>query len=261
VTTNVTTSGDDTTHLAPARPSATDQPAGLGAEALLLDLDGTLVDSTPALQRSWLRWADEYAITHERLRGVVAHGLTADAIVRALLPPGDVAAAQKRIDELEVADVDGVVALPGAVGLLASLPAERWTIVTSGKRVVAEARLRAAGVTLPAVMVTADDVVRGKPDPEPYLLGAARLGVEPERCLVVEDAPAGLASGRAAGMHTVGVATTHDAVDLDADLVVGSLLDLRVDLRGDHGLDADTPAVTVGLVGSDARLRRWPTPR
>ena len=95
---------------------------------------------------------------------------------------------------------------------------------------VAEARLRAAGIDPPAALVTADDVRRGKPDPEPYLLGAARLGVEPARCLVIEDAPAGLAAGRAAGMQTVGVATTHEAADLDADLVVAGLQDLHVDV-------------------------------
>jgi sugar-phosphatase len=101
-----------------------------------------------------------------------------------------VPAAQRHIEELEASDVDGVTALPGARRLLAALPADRWAVVTSGTRAVAQARLRAAGLTCPR-LVTADDVRRGKPDPEPYLVGAAQLGVPPERCLVVEDAPAG----------------------------------------------------------------------
>nr|WP_238341886.1 HAD-IA family hydrolase [Actinopolymorpha rutila] len=203
------------------------------AEAVLLDLDGTLVDSTEALRRSWTTWAIEQELTQQDFAQVLGHGLTSSAIVAALVPPDRIAAAQARIDELEVEDVTGIVALPGAQAFVSSLPAGRWTIVTSGNRAVARARLRVAGLPVPDTLVSADDVRHGKPDPEPYLLGAKRLGIAPERCVVVEDAPAGLTSARAAGMATVAVTTHYERAELDADVVVGDLQNVRVEVDGD----------------------------
>lgn len=142
-----------------------------------------------------------------------------------------------RIEDLEVEDVSngGAVLLPGTRDLLDALPAERWAVVTSATRRLAEARLAAVGI-LPKTLVAADDITRGKPDPEPYLLAARTLGVDPARCVVFEDAPAGLQAGRAAGMTTVALATTHQAHELTADLVVKDLSALSV-LVTDAGVE------------------------
>ncbi|WP_189217368.1 MULTISPECIES: HAD family hydrolase [Streptomyces] len=198
------------------------------AEAMLFDNDGTLVSSVESVQRCWTRWAQEYGVTDAFAR-VELHGRTAAAIAADLLPAEAVPAAVARIEELEVEDVPngGVHLLPGTRELLDALPADSWAVVTSATRRLAEARLGAVGIR-PKAMVCADDVTRGKPDPEPYLLGARDLGVDPARCVVFEDAPAGLRAGRAAGMTTVALATTHHASELEADLVVEDLSALSV---------------------------------
>ncbi|MFC8518838.1 HAD-IA family hydrolase [Streptomyces sp. NPDC057257] len=194
------------------------------AQALLFDNDGTLVSSLESVDRCWTRWAAEYGITAEQFGRVALHGRPAAEIAADLLPAEVVAEAVARIELLEVEDVPngGVHLLPGTKDFLDSLPAERWAVVTSATRRLAEARLDAVGI-LPKTMITADDITRGKPDPEPYLLAARLLGVDPARCVVFEDAPAGLAAGRAAGMTTVALTTTHRAHELDADLVVKDL--------------------------------------
>lgn len=193
------------------------------AEALLFDNDGTLVSSPESVNRCWSRWAREFGVTEEDFVRVGLHGRPAAEIAADLLPADVLPRAVARIEELEVEDVvGGVVLLPGSADLLASLPAERWAVVTSASRRLAEARLGEVGVR-PKAMVTADDITRGKPDPEPFLLGARLLGVDPERCVVFEDAPAGLAAARAAGMRTVALTTTHQRSELDADVVVGDL--------------------------------------
>jgi mannitol-1-/sugar-/sorbitol-6-phosphatase len=195
-------------------------------DAVLFDMDGTLVDSTASVYRSWMHWAGEFGVPAERLAGW--HGVPAKAIVEAVLDAPRREAALARIEELEVLDADGgIVVLDGVHEALAALPAGRAAIVTSCTAPLARARIAATGLAAPSVVVTASEVVVGKPDPEPYLLGARRLGVDPARCLVVEDAPAGLASGRAAGAATLAVVTTHTAGELDADLVVGGLADVR----------------------------------
>ncbi|WP_405994493.1 HAD family hydrolase [Streptomyces sp. NBC_00986] len=194
------------------------------AEALLFDNDGTLVSSLESVRRCWTRWAEEFGITAEDFARVELHGRTAVAIAADLLPADVVPAAVARIEALEVEDVPngGATLLPGTRDFLDSLPADRWAVVTSATRRLAEARLAHAGI-LPKTLVVAEDVTRGKPDPEPYLLAARQLGVDPARCVVFEDAPAGLQAGRAAGMITVALATTHQPHELDADLVVSDL--------------------------------------
>lgn len=209
------------------------------AQALLFDNDGTLVSSLESVQRCWTRWAVEYGLTAEDFGRVELHGRPAAEIAADLLPADVVPEAVARIEKLEVEDVadGGVQLLPGTKDFLDALPADRWAVVTSATRRLAEARLDAVGI-LPKTLIAADDITRGKPDPEPYLLAARELGVDPAHCVVFEDAPAGLAAGRAAGMTTVALATTHQAHELDADLVVKDLSALvttggvEISLRG-----------------------------
>jgi len=180
----------------------------LACDAILFDLDGVLIDSSACITRNWAAWAAPHGIDVAAIMKV-AHGVRSIETIREVAPHLDAAAEAARLTALEVADTDGVVAMPGAHALLASLPDGAWTIVTSGNRDLAAARLAAVGLPVPAQMVTADDVTQGKPAPEPYLLGAQRLGVAPARCLVVEDAPAGIQAGRSAGIRVLGVASTH----------------------------------------------------
>ena len=196
--------------------------------AVLLDMDGTLVDSTAAIVRCWTTWAVEHGVSGERLLAARGHGRPAGDIVADLVPAQDVARALARITELEIADVGGVVQLPGVPELLSELPGDRWAIVTSCSAPLAAARMSAGGLPAPPVLVTVDDVRRGKPDPECFRLGAQRLGVDPADCLVVEDAPAGLAAAWAAGCATLAVRTTQPEGHLDADLVVDLLSAVRV---------------------------------
>jgi sugar-phosphatase len=207
------------------------------AQALLFDNDGTLVSSLASVDRCWTQWAMEYGITADEFARVELHGRPAAEIAADLLPAGIVPEAVARIEKLEVEDVPngGVHLLPGTLAFLDALPADRWAVVTSATRRLAEARLGAVGI-LPKTLVAADDITRGKPDPEPYLLAARELGVDPADCVVFEDAPAGLQAGRAAGMTTVALTTTHQAHELTADLVVRDLSALSV-LVADGGVE------------------------
>ena len=195
--------------------------------AVLFDMDGTLIDSIPVVIRSWVRWADEEDVDPRRLAGF--HGVPARGVIAALLPPERVDSAFDRIEAIEVADTEGITVLPGALDALAALSGDgqRCAIATSCTRPLADARLAATGLPAPAVVVTASDVIRGKPHPEPFLLAAARLGVDPADCLVVEDAPGGLEAGRAAGCATLAVSTTTAVADLVADAVVETLADVQ----------------------------------
>ncbi|WP_328724693.1 HAD family hydrolase [Streptomyces sp. NBC_00259] len=211
------------------------------ADALLFDNDGTLVSSLASVRRCWTRWAHEYGITAEDFARVELHGRPAAEIAADLLPADVVPEAVARIEQLEVEDVaGGVVLLPGTAALLGSLPAERWAVVTSATRRLGEARLTEAGIR-PKTLIAADDVTRGKPDPEPFLLAARTLGVDPARCVVFEDAPAGLTAGRAAGMTTVALATTHAASELVADIVVTDLSAVSAQATA-HGVEITATA-------------------
>jgi mannitol-1-/sugar-/sorbitol-6-phosphatase len=199
----------------PAAPSPGVAFADRTFDAVLFDMDGTLIDSVPAVDRSWRRWAAEQGLPDPE-SFQIQHGTPARSLIARLLPAERVDAAYERIQELELVDNEGVTMLAGTADALAELPAARQAIVTSCTRPLAEARMAASGLEARSVVVTADDVAHGKPDPDPFLLGAERLGVDPARCLVVEDAPAGIASARAAGCAVLAVTGTHSAAELAA---------------------------------------------
>lgn len=217
-----------------ATPTPTDLLAPLAGRrfaAVLFDMDGTLIDSTPVVERSWVTWALERGIDPQRLAD--QHGVPAAQIIRGLVSEPEIESALARLNALELGDVEGITMLPGGAESIAAVPERRRAIVTSCTATLATARIAASGLRAPSVVVTADDVPIGKPDPAPYLLGARRLGVHPADCLVVEDAPSGLASARAAGAATLAVTTTSPADRLDADVVVGTLADVRFVADGD----------------------------
>lgn len=206
-----------------ALPTPAEAFAGRTFDAVLFDMDGTLIDSAASADRSWRRWADEYGLAdpHEF---EVRHGVPATLVVPTLLPPEQVEAGIARILALEIADTGDIEVLPGAAEVLRFLPPGQVAIVTSCTRALASARIAGSGLVPPATVVTADDVPRGKPYPEPFRLGAERLGFAPERCLVVEDAPAGVTSGLGAGCAVLAVGGTHDLSLLgEADAGVSGL--------------------------------------
>ena len=207
----------------------------LPCRGLLFDSDGVLVDSDAVVLRSWTRWAHRWDMDPDAVTGVV-HGRRSADTVAVLLDPADRARALADIDRFEVEDAAGVTALPGAGQLLTSLPAGSWAVVTSGRRELARARLVAAGLPVPAVLVCAEDVPRGKPDPAGYLAAATGLGVPVADCLVLEYSPAGIAAGAAAGARVVGVG--ERAVATDVAVVVRDLTGLRWDGAALH-LPAD----------------------
>lgn len=199
--------------------------------AVLFDMDGTLIDSIPAVVRSWLRWADEEGVDPARLVGF--HGVPARGIAVKLLPADRVDAAVDRIEAIETADTEGITVLPGTLLALATLTGsgrdggDLCAIATSCTQPLATARIEATGLPAPRVVVTASDVRQGKPHPDPFLLAAQRLGVDPRECLVVEDAPGGLEAARGAGCATLAVTTTTVPADLLADAVVGTLAEVE----------------------------------
>lgn len=204
--------------------------------AILFDLDGVLVDSTRSVDRAWRVWAREQGIDEEKVIAI-AHGVRAIEVIRTVAPHLDAPTEVRKLEGREADDRDGVVVMPGAVELVRAIPEGRWGVVTSGTRRLATARLQLAGVPLPKALITADDVVRGKPDPEPYLKGAERLGVKAAECLVIEDAPAGIRSARAAAMKVVGITSTYGADPLsDADVVIGRLAEIRIGSDGERML-------------------------
>lgn len=181
----------------------------LSCAAVLFDVDGTLVDSTPLVERAAREWAAEYGIDPDEFLSD-AHGRRTLDRVADFLPPGQVHDATARLDALESTGTDGITALPGSVDLLANMSGLPHAFVTSMDKAQLKLRTTVAGVSLPPVVVTAEDVPDGKPDPSGYLQAARRLGVDPSACIVIEDAPAGIAAGRAAGATVLAVTTSHD---------------------------------------------------
>jgi sugar-phosphatase len=190
---------------------------------LLFDLDGTLVDSRVVVERHWGRFAARHDLDVAAVLSVM-HGVRSSDVIRMVAPDLDAAAEAALLDAGEEVDTDGLVAVRGAHEVLSGLAPGAWGIVTSGHRSLAQRRLEAVGLPVPAAMVCGDEVARGKPDPEGFLAGARLLGVAPAACVAFEDAPAGVQAARAAGMHVIGITTTHEAAQLPgADAVIGDL--------------------------------------
>lgn len=202
-------------------------------KGFLFDLDGTLVDSLPVVERSWCTWADRFGIPHDEVLNFI-HGKQAITSLRHFLPgrsEEEIQAEFRYLEAVEAQDTDGITALPGAVALLTQLDSAGipWAIVTSGSVPVAHARHRAGGLPDAKIFVTAERVKHGKPAPDAYLLGAELLGLAPQACAVVEDAPAGLLSGLSAGCRTIAVNVPADAPRLDeAEFVLTSLEELEI---------------------------------
>jgi sugar-phosphatase len=198
---------------------------------VLFDLDGVLVDSTPAVARVWAGWAREHGFDPDEVVRR-AHGRPSITTIRELLPGGDHEAEDREMERREIADVEGVIPLPGAMELLQALPLECWAIVTSCTRPLAGVRIRAAGLPQPTHLVTASDVLRGKPDPEPYLKGAQILGAPAAECVVIEDAPAGIRAGKAAGARVLALRTTASDAELreaGADWIIDDCSEILLD--------------------------------
>lgn len=197
------------------------------ASVILFDCDGVLVDSDSSVDRAWTRWALEYGLDPDRVIETV-HGRRTTDTVALLIPPIDRAAALSAIDSYELEDAATATEIAGARELVASMPSSRWAVVTSGRRALARARLQAAGIDPPPVLVSADDVAAGKPDPEGYLAAAAALGVAAADAIVMEDSRTGVEAGRrACAGNVVGVGSR--ALSTDADIVVRDLTSLRWD--------------------------------
>jgi mannitol-1-/sugar-/sorbitol-6-phosphatase len=202
-------------------------------KGILFDMDGVLVSSIGSVIRSWRRWAEMYEVPNAEIFEV-PHGMRAIEIVQSLRPDIDPHEGLRVIEDIEIEDTADLTVLPGAKELLAGLPLERWSIVTSATRRLVLTRLAAAELPVPDRLITADMVERGKPDPEPYIRGAQVLGFRPEDCIVIEDAPSGVGAGVAAGSRVLGVLGTHTANDLHAaSWLVSSLEDLHVMVKPD----------------------------
>jgi sugar-phosphatase len=195
-----------------------------GAEALLVDLDGTLVDSTAPVRRAWTAFAGRHGLDPDAVLRL-AQGRPSRETVRLLAPVAQHEQEAATVEATEIRDTDGVFALPGAARLLTS--DRRLAIVTSCSTALAEARLGAAGLPVPRFLVSSDGLTRGKPDPECFHIAARLLGIDPTRCVVIEDAPAGIAAGRAAGATVIALRTTHPDADLgDAHAIAGDISSL-----------------------------------
>jgi sugar-phosphatase len=191
---------------------------------ILFDCDGVLVDSDASTTSAWTRWAHDFGIDPDHVIAIMPGRRSADTIAE-LLPADQRVAAEERIDQYEIDDAATVTAIRGALDLVTTIPWERWAVVTSGTHALATARLAAAGLPLPSVLITADDVSNGKPDPEGYRAAAARLGFLPADTVVLEDAPSGVKAARAAEVGAVIGVGMKDG--LDADFRVADLTELR----------------------------------
>jgi len=204
-------------------------------KAILFDLDGVLVNSAELVERTWRAWAVRHQLDADKVIAV-AHGRRTLETVRIIAPQLNVDAEVAALESSEMITSEGVYEIPGARELLEMLPSERWAVVTSGIRAVAEFRIRHTGLPMPSVMICAEDLSRGKPDPEGYLTAAMRLGQPPRDCIVIEDAPAGIEAAHNAGMRAIAIAATYPPEQLSsAELVVERLADLSTSWNPNQG--------------------------
>ncbi len=207
-------------------------------------MDGVLISSLGSAVRCWRRWAAIYGVPDAE-NYELPHGVPARDIIATLRPDVDQAEALRVIEDLEIDDVSDLVVLPGVEDLLNSLPPDRWTIVTSCTRRLADARLRAAELPVPKALITADMVTRGKPHPEPYRRGAELLGFAPADCIVVEDAASGVAAGVAAGCRVLAVLSSTPPEELRAATWIAESLDGVQASASQHGLRVDLPVLAM----------------
>ncbi|MFW6752129.1 HAD family hydrolase [Pseudomonas glycinae] len=204
--------------------------------AFLFDMDGTVLNSIAAAERIWSAWAVRHGVNVETFLPTI-HGVRAiDTITRLNLPGVDAEAQAAFITTAEIEDVEGIVEIPGAAAFLKSLPADRWAMVTSAPRDLALRRMAAAGIPEPAVMITAEDVSAGKPDPAGYRLAAKRLGLEPADCLIFEDATVGIQAAEAAGAPLMIITTTHQHPLETAHATIASYRDIALSIDSDGQL-------------------------
>ncbi len=207
----------------------------LTCEAILFDMDGTLVDSTAVVERAWARWAERYGLDLSEILSF-SHGRPTASTMqhfRERIPSGiDLRAEAIEMEQYEESRTDGIVAVPGAAAAVEVVRGGLWGIVTSAPRRLAESRLRAANLEIPEVLIPADEIRKGKPDPEGFLKAASLLHVSPQRCVVFEDTSPGLVAARAAGMTTVGLLTTFNQQQLDADFTIRDFNDVRIERHG-----------------------------
>ncbi|MBV7327352.1 HAD-IA family hydrolase [Chloroflexi bacterium TSY] len=187
-----------------------------------------MVDSRACIERHWAQWAHQHEIDVDELLEFI-HGRPAAEIIRRLAPHLNAVHEAEKLTKAEAADMEGVFTIEGAVELLEMIPEDSWAIATSGTREIAENRIRHCGLPFPRLMICADDVLSGKPAPDPYILAARGIQVPPSECIVIEDSPAGIESAHTAGMKVVAVASTHDRFALRAaELVIEQLSDIQV---------------------------------
>ncbi|MCI0554212.1 MAG: HAD family hydrolase [Anaerolineae bacterium] len=200
----------------------------INCKAILFDLDGTLIDSAARIQRLWQTWEQRHGIEPESIFQVM-HGRRAGEIIQMFAPYLHVENEVRDVESDEVSDMNGVQSYAGTLELLSELLPQQWAIVTSGSRQVTEARLRHVKLPIPSVFITGEDVSLGKPAPDGYLLAAEQLRVKPIECVVIEDAPAGVKAGKAAGMHVIAVTSTHVHAELqEADAIIRQLADIKL---------------------------------
>jgi sugar-phosphatase len=204
----------------------------LKCQAILFDLDGTLIDSALRLRRLWQNWGQQNGFALESILEIM-HGRRASETIKLIAPHLPIEKEVNALETEEISDMEGVEVYIGASELLSKLSSKQWAIVTSGSRKVSEARLKYVRLSIPNILITGDDVRIGKPAPDGYLLAAYYLNLKPTDCVVIEDAPAGVQAGKSAGMRVIGVATTHSWEELyQADIITQRLTELSLNITG-----------------------------